>query len=80
VFDEVNVDEDPALADLGAGDLTDTCLFLQRHGMDVQERCSGLQIERVHVQVIRSGLCLGHRGTRLPRQETYCGVPQRTAA
>ena len=80
MFDEVNVDEDPALADLGAGDLTDTCLFLQRHGMDVQERCSGLQIERVHVQIIRSGVVPGHRGTRLRLEETYRGVLQRTAA
>ena len=86
MLDEVNVDEDPAFADLGAGDLTDTCLFLQRHGMDVQERCSGLQIERIHVQVIRRGLCRGaswHEAAaagNLPwRTTAYCSVVWRSA-
>ena len=41
MFDEVNVNEDPAFADFGGGDLTGTRLFLQRHWMDMQERCSG---------------------------------------
>jgi len=52
VLDEVNVDEHPALADLGAGDLAGTGLLLQRHRMDVQERCGGLQIERVHARTL----------------------------
>jgi hypothetical protein len=52
VFDEVNVDEHPALADLGAGDLAGAGLLLQRHRMDVQERCGGLQIERVHARTL----------------------------
>ena len=80
MFDEVNVDEDPALADLGTRDLACTRLLLQRDWMDMQERCSGLQIERVHVQIIRSGVVPGHRGTRLRLEETYRGVLQRTAA
>jgi len=48
VFDEVNVDEHPALADLGAGNLAGPGLLLQRHRMDVQEGGGRLQIERVH--------------------------------
>jgi hypothetical protein len=48
VFDEVNVDEDPALADLGARNLARARLLLQRDRMDVEERGGGLQIERVH--------------------------------
>jgi hypothetical protein len=48
VFDEVNVDEHPALADLGAGNLAGPCLLLQRHRMDAQKGGGGLQIERVH--------------------------------
>jgi hypothetical protein len=48
VFDEVNVDEYPAFADLGARNLAGAGLLLQRHRMDVQEGCGGLQIERIH--------------------------------
>jgi hypothetical protein len=48
VLDEVNVDEHPALADLGAGDFAGARFLLQRDRMDVQERGGGLQIERVH--------------------------------
>jgi len=54
VFDQVNVDEHPALADLGAWNLASAGLLLQRHRMDVQERCGGLQIERVHA---RTSVC-----------------------
>jgi hypothetical protein len=42
VLDEVNVDEHPALADLRARDLAGAGLLLQRHRMDVQERCGGV--------------------------------------
>jgi hypothetical protein len=52
VLDEVNVDEHPALADLGAGNLAGAGLLLQRHRMNVQERCGGLQIERVHARAL----------------------------
>jgi hypothetical protein len=52
VLDEVNVDEHPALADLGAWNLTGASLLLQRHRVNVQERCSGLQIERVHARIL----------------------------
>ena len=52
MFNQVNVDEYPALADLRAGNLSGTGLFLQRHRMDVQERGGGLQIERVHAQIL----------------------------
>jgi hypothetical protein len=48
VFDEVNVDEHPALADLGARNLAGARLLLQRHRMDVQERGGRFEIERVH--------------------------------
>jgi hypothetical protein len=48
VFDEVNVDEYPALADLRSRNLTGARLLLQRDRMDVQEGRSGLEIERVH--------------------------------
>jgi hypothetical protein len=47
VFDEVNVDEHPAPADLRAGNLPGPCFLLQGHRMDVQEGSGSLQIERV---------------------------------
>ena len=56
MFDQVNVHKDPAFADLGARDLSGACLFLQRYGMNVQERCSGFQIERVHGSVDRNAI------------------------
>jgi hypothetical protein len=52
VLNEVNVDEHPALADLGAGNLSGARFLLQRHGMDVQECGGGLQIERVHARIL----------------------------
>jgi hypothetical protein len=42
VFDEVNVDEYPALADLRTRYLTGAGLLLQRHRVNVQERCGSL--------------------------------------
>jgi hypothetical protein len=42
VFDEVNVDEDPALADLGARNNAGAGLLLQCDRMDVQKRGGGL--------------------------------------
>jgi hypothetical protein len=48
VFDEVNVDEHPAFADLGARNLTGARFLLERDRMDMQKRGSGLEIERVH--------------------------------
>jgi len=51
VFDQVNVHEHPAFADLRAGYFPGASLFLQGHRMDVQERGGGLQIERVHAQI-----------------------------
>jgi hypothetical protein len=48
VLNEVNVHEHPALADLGAWDLSGAGFLLQRHRMNMQERGGGLQIERVH--------------------------------
>jgi len=44
VFDQVNVDEHPALADLRPRDLPCAGLLLQRHRVNVQERGGGLQI------------------------------------
>jgi hypothetical protein len=52
VFDQVNVDEHPALADLGAGNLAGAGLLLQRHRVNMQKRGSGLQIERVHARIL----------------------------
>jgi hypothetical protein len=52
VFDQVNVDEHPALADLGAGYFSRAGLLLQRHRVNVQKRGSGLQIERVHARIL----------------------------
>jgi hypothetical protein len=52
VFNKVNVYEYPALADLGTGYFPGAGFFLQRHRMDVQERGGGLQIERVHAQIL----------------------------
>jgi hypothetical protein len=52
VFDQVNVDEHPALADLGAGNLAGAGFLLQRHRVSVQKRGSGLQIERVHARIL----------------------------
>ena len=51
MLDQVNVDKYPALADLGAGNLSGAGFLLQRYRMDVQERGGGLQIERVHAQI-----------------------------
>jgi hypothetical protein len=48
VLDEVNVQKDPALADLRAGNFAGTSLLLKGHWMDVKERGGSLQIERVH--------------------------------
>jgi hypothetical protein len=53
VFDEVNVDEHPALPDLGPGYLPGAGLLLQRYRMDVQEGGGSLQIERVHARIQR---------------------------
>jgi hypothetical protein len=48
VFDEVNIHEYPAFADLRAGDFSGASFLLQRHRMDVQEGSRCLQIERIH--------------------------------
>jgi hypothetical protein len=48
VFNEVNVDEHPAFADLGARYFAGASLLLQRHRMDVQKGGRGFEIERVH--------------------------------
>ena len=47
MFDQVNVHEHPAFADLRAGNLAGAAFLLQRHRMNVQERGGGLQIEGV---------------------------------
>ena len=48
MFDEVNVDEDPALANLRAGYFARARLFLKRDRVDVEEGGGRLQIEGVH--------------------------------
>jgi hypothetical protein len=55
VFDQVNVDEDPALADLGTRDLASASLLLQRHRMDMEEGGRCLQIEGNHSWWGRTG-------------------------
>jgi hypothetical protein len=52
VFDQVNVDEHPALADLRARNLASAGFLLQRHRVNMQKRGSGLQIERVHARIL----------------------------
>jgi hypothetical protein len=52
VFDQVNVNEHPAFADLRAGNLAGAGFLLQRYWVNVQERGSGLQIERVHARTL----------------------------
>jgi len=42
VFDQVNVDEHPAFADLGTWNLAGASLLLQRHRMDVKKCGSGM--------------------------------------
>ena len=48
MIDKVNVDKDPAFADLGARDLSAASLLLERHWMNVQQRGGRLQIESIH--------------------------------
>jgi hypothetical protein len=52
VLDQVNVEEHPALADLGARNLAGASFLLQRHRVNVQERGGGLEIERVHARIL----------------------------
>ena len=72
MFDEVNVDEHPALADLCAGDLAGTGLLLQRHGMDVQERGGGLEIEGVHRDTF--GACCAGSPSEINRHDLLATV------
>ena len=77
MFDEVNVDENPALADLGAGDLAGAGLLLQRHGMDVQEGSGGSEVQRVHGKgyvVPRTVTKEATGGNLLWRISAYCSV------
>ena len=76
MFDEVNVDEDPALADLGARDLAGAGLLLQRNGVDVQEGSSGFEVQRVHRKgcVVTPSLTMESApGNLLWRTAAYCG-------
>ncbi|HXL84945.1 MAG TPA: hypothetical protein VN989_12610 [Casimicrobiaceae bacterium] len=58
MFDQVNVDEHPALADLRARNLASAGFILQRHRVNVQKRGSGLQIERVHARILLAGVAI----------------------
>lgn len=55
MIDKVNVDKDPAFADLRARNLARSRLFLQGHGVDAQERGGFVKIEGLHrrVKVVR---------------------------
>jgi hypothetical protein len=48
VFDEVNFHEYPALADLGARDLSRPRLFLQGDRVNLEQRRGGREVERAH--------------------------------
>ena len=48
MIDKVNVDKDPALADLRTRDLARASLVLKRDRVDVEEGGGCLQIEGVH--------------------------------
>lgn len=48
MIDKVNVNKDPALADLGARNLAAASLLLQRHRMNVQKRSGRLEIQSIH--------------------------------
>ena len=65
MFDQVNVDENPAPANLGAGDLASASLLLQRHWMDMQEGGRSLQIEGIHARVRQALSTQVHRGDLL---------------
>jgi len=54
VLDQVNVDEYPTFADLRARNLAGARFLLKRYRMNVQERGSGLQIERVHARTLKA--------------------------
>ena len=58
MFDEVNIQEHPAFADLRAGYFAGAGFLLQRYRMDVQERGGGLQIERVHARILLAGVAI----------------------
>jgi hypothetical protein len=60
VFDEVNVDEDPALADLRTRDFACACLFLQRDSMNPQEFGGFDQRECPHRWFASAGETLGN--------------------
>ena len=60
MLDQVNVEKDPALADLGTGDFTRTGFILQRDRMNLQELGGLEQGERVHGPISKS------RPSRLP--------------
>jgi len=57
VLDQVNVHEHPTFADLRARNLAGARFFLKRYRMNVQERGSGLQIERVHGATLSAVCC-----------------------
>ena len=48
MIDKVNVDKDPALADLRTWNFACACLFLQGHWVDAQERRGFMKIEGLH--------------------------------
>lgn len=53
MLDQVNFQEDPALANLGTGYLTSPRFLLQRDRMNLQEGGSLLQGERLHINLRR---------------------------
>ena len=67
MFDEVNVDEHPALADLRAGYLPGASLLLQRHRMDVQEGGRCLQIECIHGECLLTCIATNASDPDTPR-------------
>jgi len=51
VFEQVNLDKDPTLADLRARDFSGAGFLLQRDGVDIEQTGRRLQGERIQIGV-----------------------------
>ena len=52
IFDQVKFEKNPTLSNLGAGDFSGACLFLQRNWMNLEEIGGLLQGECLHVDYL----------------------------
>ena len=71
MFDQVNFDKDPALANLGTGYFTRTRLFLQRDGMNFEQFGGLLKGERIHGAISRSKPSRTNRRLTSKRNQWY---------